>query len=135
MTAPDESDARTFAHMLREAFAGPEPFDPAPGRAALKAALREFERRDRVLRVLTWGTVLFMTLLAGWAAWSFAHAPADADAKRLLLYAVVFLFATAGIGFGKLWLFTAQSQLALQRDLKRLELTLLQPGSAGDSSA
>ena len=128
MSHPDEDDARTFTRMVQEALTGPEPFDPSPGRVALAAAVREFERRERVLRFLAWGSVAFMTAIALWAAWNLLRAPESASTQHLLLYACAFLWASGGIGFAKLWLFFTQAQLTTQRELKRLELTLLDLG-------
>lgn len=124
MSAVPDNDARALGRLLEEAFGGPR-FDPAPGRAALEAGLREFERRERVLRLLAWGSVGIMALLAIWAAWGFASAPEDASVKRLVLDAALFLWASLGVAFGKLWLFSAQAHLVTQRELKRLELALL----------
>ena len=131
MSSPLDDDSKGFARMLEESLTGLR-FDPAPGRAALEAGLREFARRDRALRFLAWGTVGAMSLLAAWAAWSFLSAPADASAKRLVLDATLFLWASLGVAFGKLWLFTAQAQLATQRELKRLELALLDARRVGE---
>jgi hypothetical protein len=130
MSAPLDDASKGFARMLKESLAGMS-FDPAPGREALEAGLREFERRERALRLLAWGTVGAMALLAAWAAWSFLSAPADAGVKRLVLDATLFLWASLGIAFGKLWLFTTQAQLATQRELKRLELALLDARKGG----
>lgn len=132
MSAQLDDDSEGFSRMLEQSLAGMA-LDPAPGRAAVEAGLREFERRERALRLPAWSAVGVLALLAAWAAWSFLSAPADAGVKRLVLDATLFLWASLGLAFAKLWLVSAQAHLATQRELKRLELAWLdaRPGGRG----
>lgn len=112
-----------LSKLLQEAFAGLEPYDPTPGRAALEEAIRGFERRDRLLRTLVWGSVALLTALAAFAAWRFVTAD-DAGVRELLLHAVLFLFAIQGIGWQKMFLFLSQRALRIEIELKRVQLLL-----------
>ena len=112
-----------FQRLLHEAFAGLEPYDPAPGRAAIEEAIRGFERRDRLLRRLVWYSVLFMTAVCVASAWRFFTAD-PADVRALVLYAVLFLFGLLAIGWQKMTLFTSQQSLRIEIELKRLQLML-----------
>ena len=71
-----------FTEMIKEAFVGAEPYDPSPGREALRASILKFERRDRVVRLLSWFMVTFMSVVAFWAAWSFWAAGPDVSLSR-----------------------------------------------------
>jgi hypothetical protein len=113
-----------FTNLLKEAFAGAEPYDPSPGRAALEEAIRAFARRERLLRGLMWFAVTAATALCAWAAWHFLTAGPDAGVRRLLLDAVLFLFGGQAIGWAKMFLFTSQQNLAIQTELKRVQLMI-----------
>ena len=115
-----------FKEILKEAFVGEEPYDPSPDRGRLQAAIRAFEARDRILRWMLWFAVTFMSVVAVWAAWSFASADAETSTKSLVLYATAFLFASTCVGYAKLMLFTAQRGFSIMKELKRTQLTLLE---------
>ena len=114
-----------FTSMIREAFLGEEPFDANPGRQAIQLAIEKFERRDRVIRLLSWFCVAFMGGVALWAGLSFWKADETTSPKQLILYATLFLCAFGGVGFGKLMLFSLQANFAVMRELKRTHLALL----------
>lgn len=113
-----------FTEMLKEAFVGEEPYDPSPARADLESAMRRFERRDRTLRYLLWFAVAFMTAVLAWAAWSFWRAGSEASTRELLLYAVLFLWGSQGVGWAKMLLLTTQKHLSILKELKRVQLAL-----------
>ena len=115
-----------FQEMMKEAFLGEEPFDASPGREALEASIRKFEQRDRVLRLMVWFGVTFMTGVCVWAAWSFLGAEPDASSRSLILYATVFLFAGQAVGWSKMFLFSTQQSFSLQKELKRAQLMWLE---------
>ena len=115
-----------FTEMIKEAFVGEEPYDPTPGRAAIEESIRKFERRDRTLRFLMWFVVTFMVAVGIWAAWQFWHADAGESTKMLLLYAVAFLFAGQAVGWAKMFLFSMQKDLSVLKELKRLQLIMLE---------
>lgn len=119
-----------FKALLREAFLGEEPFDPAPGRAALLASARSLEDRERVLRRLMWLAVTLMTAVAAWGAWSFFTAGDGASVKRLVLAATAFLFGVQGVGTLKMSLFSLQKDLSVLKELKRVQLMLLERAGA-----
>ena len=113
-----------FADMIKEAFVGEEPYDPAPGRRDLEASIRKFDSRDRTMRFLTWFAVTFMGVVFFVAGWKFWTADAETSTKSLILYATISLWAMIGIGFMKSMLFNIQASLGLRKDIKRLQLTL-----------
>ena len=114
-----------FKEMIKEAFLGEEPYDPSPGRAAIEESIHKFERRDRTMRFLMWFVVAFWGLIGTWAAWSFWHADSATSTKMLLLYTAAFLFAAQAIGWAKMFLFSIQKDLSVLKELKRVQLTLL----------
>lgn len=113
-----------FTEMIKEAFLGEEPYDPSPGRAELEASIRRFEARDRTLRFMMWFAVTFMTVVCVWAAWSFFAAAPETSTKKLILYAVLFLWGSEGIGWSKMFLFSTQKSLGVMKELKRVQLML-----------
>ena len=113
-----------FTEMLKEAFLGEEPYDPAPERAAMEQALRSLEARERMLRYMMWFAAVFMTGLCVWSAWSFFTAGVEASTKALVLYATTFLFASQGVGWAKMFLFTTQKHFQMLKELKRVQLAL-----------
>jgi len=112
-----------FTRMIQEAFVGAEPFDPAPGSAALREALLRFERRDRVVRTLSWFMVAVMTGASVWAAWGFWTAGPEASTRTLIAYATLFLCGFGGIGFGKMFLLEQQANFNVLCELKRMQLS------------
>ncbi len=119
-----------FKEMLKEAFVGEEPYDPSPGREALLASLRKLEGRDRTLRWMMWFAVTFMMAVAVWAGWSFFQAE-ESDVRELVLYATLFAFACQGIGWAKMFLFTTQKDLSVLKELKRVQMMMLQHQPSG----
>lgn len=119
-----------FREMLREAFAGAEPYDPVPQRPAIEAAIEQIGQRDRMMRVLVWFAVTFLTVVAVWAGWSF-FALEDPSPRALILRATLFLWAILGVWFMKMLLFVTQRELAIHRELKRTQLMLLDMRAGG----
>lgn len=111
-----------FTEMIKEAFVGEEPYESSPGREALLASIRSFEARDRTMRLLVWFVVTFMAALAAWAGWKFAS---ESSTKMLILYATVFLWGMQGVGWAKMFLFSTQKSLSMLKELKRVQLTIL----------
>lgn len=114
-----------FQSMLKEAFAGEEPYDLYPGRDELERALRGFERRERTLRWMLWFAVAFMSAVSVLSVWRFWIAEPGSDPKNMILWATLFLFASNGIGWSKLFLFQSQQHWSAMKDLKRLHLEIL----------
>ena len=114
-----------FSEMIKEAFMGEEPYDPSPGRVALEEAIKKFESRDRVVRFMAWFAVAFMSAVMFWSIWMLWKADSETETKMLIVYAVVFLWSSAGVGFGKMFLFSLQSNLSIMKELKRVQLALL----------
>ena len=117
-----------FQELIKEAFLGEEPYDHTQGEAELKASIRKFESQDRVLRWMLWSSVAFMSGLTYWAGWSFYKAPSDASPKQLILYATVFLFAVQCVGWTKMFLFNNQKSFSILKELKRVQLLLMERG-------
>ncbi len=115
-----------FTEMIKEAFVGEAPYDPSPGREALQTSIRRFERRDRTLRFMMWFAVTFMSVVAVWSGWSFWKSGPEESTKMLILYATVFLWASYGIGWAKMFLFSMQKNLSMLKELKRVQLTWLE---------
>lgn len=116
---------REFADLLKEALTGAETVPSDADHAALQAAIAKFERRHVTIRWMAVLMVGFMTALAAWAGIGFFDAPDDASVKTLLLYVAAFLFGLNGIAFGKLWFLMMHDQVAVLRELKRIQLQLL----------
>jgi len=114
-----------FTELLKEAFVGEEPYDPHPARADVQAALHRFESRDRTLRYMMWFAVAFMTAVAAWSAWRFFASGDEATTRELILYAALFLWANVGVGWAKMFLFTTQKHLSILKELKRVQLLIL----------
>lgn len=114
-----------FQSMLKEAFAGEEPYDLYPGRDELENALRGFERREKVLRWMLWFSVVFMSAVCVLSVWRFWSIESGADPKSMILWATLFLFASNAIGWSKIFLFLSQQHWSAMKDLKRLHLELL----------
>ena len=112
--------------MIKEAFVDAEPFDPDPGREALQSAVDRFTRRMRTVRVMAWViAVPFMATVMIWALVSLLRAPEDTSTGTLLLYGVLFLWASIGVGFIKGWFAMMQNHLSVMKELKRLQLMML----------
>ena len=111
-----------FKEMIKEAFLGEEPYDPSSGQEDLQAAIRSYESRDRTLRLMMWFAATFMSVVAAWAAWSFFATGPETSTKKLILYATAFLFASQGVGWAKMFLFSAQKDLSVLKELKRIQL-------------
>ena len=114
-----------FKEMIKEAFLGEETPAASPAREAVEVALRRLDRRDRVVRVLSWFMVTFMTLVGIAAAVLFAQEAGTPLGKAHLVYAALFTMAFVGIGAGKLFLLAMQNHLGVLKELKRVELMLL----------
>lgn len=64
----EDATMTEFNEILKEAFAGLDPYDPSPARADLEASLAKFARRDRTLRLMLWFAVVFMGVVSVLAA-------------------------------------------------------------------
>ncbi|MCB9883170.1 MAG: hypothetical protein H6834_15385 [Planctomycetes bacterium] len=113
-----------FTEIIKEAFVGEGAFDPTPGRDALEAAVQKYDRRMRTVRWLAWFMVAAMTVVGVIAAIAFANAEAPLG-KEHLAYAALFTIAYVGIGIGKMFLLFQQNHLSLMKELKRVELMIL----------
>ncbi len=114
-----------FGDLLKEALTGAETVPTDRGKQALEAAVAKFQRRERTVRWMAVIAVGFMSGLVIWAAVSFFRAPDDTPLRTSLLHVVAFLFGMSGIGFGKLWFAMMHDHLAVMKELKRMQLMLL----------
>ena len=115
-----------FSELLKEAFAGAEPFDAHPGREDLDAAVARFERRDRTVRGLAWTAVALLTVPVVWAVHGLAVAAPDAAPKGLVVKAVVLICGMSAIGFMKAFLYDMRNHLDQMKELKRVQMLLLE---------
>lgn len=113
-----------FKELLKEAFAGAEPFDEHPGQDDLRQAVSRFEQRDLIVRILGWTAVTLATAAVVWSVYAFFTAPDDASARTLLVPAVVFIWGMSAIGWMKGFIFIMQNHLASMKELKRIQLLL-----------
>ena len=120
--------------LLAEAFAGLEPIDPSPSRADVQRSLHAFKERDRILRWMLWFAVLFMTgvCVAGGALFYGAEAE---DVRTQILGAVLFLFGMTAISWAKMVLFQSQQHFTVLRELKLIQLRLLDAEDEGPRGA
>jgi len=115
-----------FQAMLKEALMGEEPFNTEQGSADLKASIRKFESQDKMLRALLWGSVVFQMGLFIWSGWKFCTSDADSSPKSLILYATLFLISIQCIGWSKMFIFSNQKSFSILKELKRVQLLLLE---------
>jgi hypothetical protein len=115
---------KDFTDMLKEALAADEPYDPDPGREVLEAAIAGFDRRMRMVRNMAAAGVALMSVGAIWSLVALLRAPDGEAVRTLILYAVVFLTMSSGIGLIKIWFALMQSDLVLRKEVKRLHLAL-----------
>jgi len=118
-----------FSDLLKEAFAGAEPFDAHPGRADLEAAVTKFESRDRLVRYLAWTAVTLASVPTIWAIHGLVVAAPDAAVKGLMVKGIVLVIGMSAIGFMKAFLYAMQNHLAQMKELKRVQMLLLEAAS------
>ncbi len=121
-----------FGDLIKEAFAGEEPFDPRPTRDALEMSIRKFDRRMRTVRWMTWLGVTFMGVVSILTIVGVLRAPADVSPRTLALYLMVFAIAFSAIGFMKFWLVMMQNDIGLRKELKRVQMMMLNLGLNGN---
>ena len=114
-----------FGDLLREALVGDEEFDPSPGREALEAAVVGYERRLRTIRFMAMFAVLFMGAVSAVSLVFLLRAPEGTGLRTLLIYALGFFFGMSGIGMSKLWFAMMMNQSAVLKEIKRVQLALL----------
>jgi hypothetical protein len=122
---------KEFGEMLKEAFVGEEPFDPSPGRALLEASIDKFDRRMRTVRYMSWFGVVFMGAVMFYAVYSFFDAPPEAETKKLILWASLFLWSNIGVGMLKFFLMMMINDIGLRKELKRTQLMILEGRESG----
>lgn len=116
-----------FGSFLKEAFVDAEPFDPDPGREALRSSVEKFTRRMRMVRWMAWGlAVPFMTAVMIWSLVSLLGASAETDTSTLFLYGMLFVWSSTGVGFVKGWFAMMQNHIVVMKELKRVQLMLVE---------
>jgi hypothetical protein len=115
-----------FYEMLKEAIVGAEPYRPDEGRAALEASVRKFEARLRTVRFMAIFAVSFATV--AWIAGLVLLVRADdsVSPRELLLYAGLAVFGFAIVGFAKMWFANMMNHLTVMKELKAVELRVLE---------
>ena len=115
---------REFTDLIKEALVGGPPFRSEPGREALEAAMRGYDRRSRTMRRLTLFQLVFMAGVTVWGLYQLVHA--SQDNVRLMLHGVFLtFFGLIGIAFAKLWFFLYQNHLTVMKELKGIAYLLL----------
>lgn len=115
-----------FAEILKEAFVNDAPFDPDTDRASAEALLRKFENRMRTIRRMTTLLVGGMFLVLVYCLVGFLRLPADAAVKTQVTYLGAFIWAAGGITIGKLWFAMMHNHIATMKEMKRIELMMLE---------
>ena len=117
-----------FTDLIKDALrggdlggAGPE---GDPSKRALEASLEGFDRRMRTVRGLSYGLVTGMFIVALYALYRLLTFEGG-DTKMLAVFAVIFLWANTGIALGKQWFWQMQNDIAIRKELKRIQLQLL----------
>jgi len=123
-----------FGDMLKEALMGDEPFAAAPGRNALEDSVKKFEQRIRTVRVMAAIAVTFMTLVALGGLIPLLRSDDDTSGRNLALYTILFLFGGMGISFGKLWFALMVNHIAVIKELKIVQLRVLQGRDPSEGS-
>ena len=120
-----------FGELLREFFKGERSLEPETDRAALEESRRGFDRRMRTVRTMTWTAVAFMT---GVMVWAGAGLLGDSlSGQRLAIRATLVLLALVAIGLQKLWLIVMQNQTAVMKELKRIQIRMIDLSERKDS--
>ena len=115
-----------FGEMIKEALLGEEPLEMHPAKETLERSVRKFEKRMRTVRFMAMFAVTFMSIVAVWVGVVFARAPEDTSTKTLLIYVAVFFWAFSVIGFGKMWFAMMQNDIGIRKEIKRMEVLLLE---------
>jgi hypothetical protein len=115
-----------FAQILKEAFVGDEPFRPETDRATAEASVRKFENRMRTFRRMTTLLVGGMFIVLVYCVVGFLRLPVDANVKTQLTYVGAFIWAGSGITIGKLWFAMMHNHVAVMKEMKRIELMMLE---------
>jgi len=126
------NELNEFGEMLKEALAGEAPLDPRPTPESLEASMRKFDQRSRAMRRLTFLGLAFMGTLSILTVVGVLRTPADASPRTLALYLMAFGFTFSAVGSMKFWLFLMQNDIAHRKELRRIELMILD--LAGDES-
>ena len=120
-----------FGNLIKEAFVDAEPFDPDPGREALRSSVEKYTRRMRTVRVMTWGVAVpFMGAVMIWSMISLLGAPEETSASTLFLYGMLFVWSSTAIGFIKGWFAMMQNHILVMKELKRVQLMLVEQSEA-----
>ncbi|MFT5286684.1 MAG: hypothetical protein ACI8TQ_002855 [Planctomycetota bacterium] len=115
-----------FQDILREALMGEETYDENQGQAELRASIQKFDSQERIMRTLLWSSVVLMTVLCFWSAWSFIESPEDVSTKYLIMLATLFLFSVQSIGWSKMFIYSNQKSVSTLKELKRVQLLLME---------
>ncbi len=118
-----------FAEMLKEAFVGEEPFDPRPGREALQASIRKYDARMKTVRYMAIFAVSFMSVVGVYCFIWLLRAPDETSTRLLLIDAIVFGWALGAVGFSKLWFAMMHNDIGLRKELKRVQMMMLDKDS------
>jgi len=115
-----------LSELLKEAFTGVDPYDADPRREGVEAALQRFDGRVRTVRWMAWIGVGFLFAVAVVTLVLLLRAPDDASPRTLSVYVALFVWANVGIGMAKLWFAMMLNDIGIRRELKRMQLVLLE---------
>lgn len=114
-----------FGSLIKEAFVDAEPFDPDPGREALRSSVDQYTRRMRTVRWMAWGVAVpFMTAVMVWSLVSLLRASDETATSTLFLYGMLFVWSSSAIGFIKGWFAMMQNHIRVMVELKRVQLMM-----------
>jgi len=114
-----------FATLIKEALIGDEPFAAMPGREAVEASIRQFERRMRTIRRMTWTGVSLMFAVVVFAIVGFVRLDESASVRSIMIYLGLFIWGNVGVAMAKLWFATAHDNIALMKELKRVQILII----------
>ncbi len=117
-----------FYEMLKEAIVGAEPYRPDPGGAALEASVKKFEARLRTVRFMAIFAVTFGSVASIAGVVLFLGTDDMASTRELLLCAGLVWFGSSIVGFAKMWYAHMLNHLSLMKELKTVQLRILERG-------
>jgi hypothetical protein len=113
---------------------GDEPFRATPERDALEESVKKFERRIKAVRFMAFLAVTFMTLVVLAGLIPLLRADEATSGRSLAIYVILILFGGMGISFGKLWFAMMVNHIALIKELKVVQLRILQGRAPSEES-
>lgn len=116
--------------FVREYLVGEKPSEPERSRAALDSAVNRYTRRMASIRALSWFQVALSTAFFFFGIWLLFTADGASSPREVGIALAIFLFGGIGVMFGKTALLISQYHTATQKELKRIQIRVLDVAEA-----